>query len=593
MSVADAIRAFVRPGMHLHFTLTHGRPYGLAHAVIREYWRSSPQFTVSGLSFSDTGALFACGGLARTMITAYVGDPWPSPSPSPLVQAAWSSGALEVEHWTMLSLTQRLWAAAMGLPFVPVRSLRGTSMADELVAAQRARVVADPFQPGSDALVIAPLHPDLTMVHAIASDVEGNAILAAPLGEGALGALAAKGGAVVSTERIVDRDVLRAHNQLVQVPACAVRAVVEMPFGGHPRGLGDAGLVGSRAYGDDYAFHLSFREAERQGTEALEAWVNAWILGLPDHDALLEKLGQERLQSLMQKARPERWSREIGAIKAGARSANGQLGVVDEVTPISAEEMQVIAAARVMGELKRELGLTTILAGVGTANLAAWLCHALDEGDIPVSLLGELGHVDYHPRPGDPFIFHQKNLSSCTATSDILTTLGVLVGRGGCLGALGAAQVDARGGLNTTLIPERTHLFGSGGGNDVASMADAVVVTAALRAGRFPERLSFATSSGERVRYVVTDQGVFEKPIGDHTLRFAAYYGAGPTAQRDSVSAVRAVQELVGWSVEASPTVRAISPPTADEVALLRLFDPFGHFIGQRAPRPEVHPSEA
>lgn len=593
MTAAAAIRAFVRPGMHLHFTLTHGRPYGLAHAVIREYWRASPRFTVSGLSFSDTGALFACGELARSMITTYVGDPWPSPSPSPLVQTAWSSGALEIEHWTMLSLTQRLWAAAMGLPFLPARSLRGTSLGDELEAAHRAKVIADPFQPETDTLVIAPLQPDLTLVHAVAADVEGNAILAAPLGEGALGALAAKGGAVLSTERIVDRAVLRSHSQLVQIPACAVRAVVEMPFGGHPRGLGDAGLDHARAYGDDYAFHLSFREAQREGAEALEAWVNEWILDIPDHEALLDKLGQERLQSLVQKARPERWSAEIAEVKAGAISANGKPGIVDEHTPVSAEEMQVIAAARVMGELRRELGLTSILAGVGTANLAAWLCHALDDDDIPVSLLGELGHVDYHPRPGDPFIFHQKNLSSCTATSDILTTLGVLVGRGGCLGALGAAQVDAFGGLNTTLIPDRTHLFGSGGGNDVASMAEAVVVTAALRAGRFPERLPFTTSSGERVRYVVTDHGVFAKATGEHTLRFDAYYGAGPNAYGDSASALAAVRELVGWPVEATGNLRAMAPPTGEEVALLRLFDPFGHFIGRRPALPETHPSEA
>ena len=46
-----------------------------------------------------------------------MGDPYPAPSPNPVIQKAFAEKQVEFEQWTMLTLTLRLMAAALGLPF--------------------------------------------------------------------------------------------------------------------------------------------------------------------------------------------------------------------------------------------------------------------------------------------------------------------------------------------------------------------------------------------------------------------------------------------------------------------------------------------
>jgi acyl CoA:acetate/3-ketoacid CoA transferase alpha subunit len=42
------------------------------------------------------------------VVTAYSGNSFPSYSPNPIFQRAYESGDVEVEHWSILTLAQRL-----------------------------------------------------------------------------------------------------------------------------------------------------------------------------------------------------------------------------------------------------------------------------------------------------------------------------------------------------------------------------------------------------------------------------------------------------------------------------------------------------
>lgn len=75
--------------------------------------------------------------------------------------------------------------------------------------------------------------------------------------------------------------------------------------------------------------------------------------------------------------------------------------------------------------------------------------------------MAEVGYFGYEPRPGDPYIFNFKNTPTCLATTDVLTVLGLLVGGGGCLGSVGAAQIDPKGNINTTRITDKLLLSGA------------------------------------------------------------------------------------------------------------------------------------
>ena len=74
------------------------------------------------------------------------------------------------------------------------------------------------------------------------------------------------------------------------------------------------------------------------------------------------------------------------------------------------------------------------------------------------------------------------------------------------------------------------------------------------------------------MRALVTDLGTFEKRDGELVLTALA-----PGA------AVDQVRELCGWELQvAEGDLHVLAPPTADEVAALRRWDPQGWFLRAR-----------
>jgi acyl CoA:acetate/3-ketoacid CoA transferase beta subunit len=97
-------------------------------------------------------------------------------------------------------------------------------------------------------------------------------------------------------------------------------------------------------------------------------------------------------------------------------------------------------------------------------------------------------------------------------------------------------------------------------------------VVATLTAQRTVAHCSFITSPGTHVRALVTDVATFEKD-GDELVLTAL----APDAT------VEQVRELCGWELRvASGELPVLEPPTPDEVAALRRWDPNGWFLRAR-----------
>src|SRR5438132_6644191 len=252
-TLAEAVAQNVRAGDVIHPVVGHTRWTAAAREVVRQWWERDPGFTLQMLSLSSLGALFFRGGLVRKVITGYSGDTFPNFTPNPVFARAYQRGEVDVEHWSFLAFAQRLEAAARGLPAVTTRSIAGSSMEENEAYAR----VTTPF---GEVGVLAPLTPDVALLHAAVADRDGNVALHPPLLEGVWGALAARRGAIVTVERIVDD--LRPWSHLVRIPAHRVLAVVECPMGAHPGGLyvGDLPVDG---YGEDYDFWVDARAATR------------------------------------------------------------------------------------------------------------------------------------------------------------------------------------------------------------------------------------------------------------------------------------------------------------------------------------------
>ena len=238
----------------------------------------------------------------------------PAPRPPP---AANQRHQLEQQALGKKREALRLKAAAMGVPWLPTRSLLGSSM--ERDNAHALTVTDDPDGQGQVALVHA-LRPDLSLVHAWMADPHGNAVFGYPQAENAYGALAAREGAIVTAEHIVDSATLRRHAHLVQLPGDYVRAVCHAPWGAHPGGMSCAGVPGFQGYAEDYDFVDEAREAGADSAR-FKAWIDEWVLGCETPDAYAERLGEDRRDRLRRRADDDAAGRprEIPPLPPGPR----------------------------------------------------------------------------------------------------------------------------------------------------------------------------------------------------------------------------------------------------------------------------------
>lgn len=548
----EAIRRHVHAGDAVHLVTGHTRWTAGARELIRQWWGKDPEFTLVMLSLSSLGAVLFRGGLVKRVITGYSGDVFPNFTPNPWFSDAYLRGDVEVEHWSFLTFLQRLEAAARGLPAVTTRSLRNSSMADNPGFA----VVPSPF---GDVGLVEAYAPDVALVHAPLADREGNVAFSPPLLEGVWGALAARRGAVVTVERVVDD--IRPWAHLVKIPAHRVLALSEVPLGAHPGGL-YAPHLPVDPYGEDLEFWEEVRNASR--SEEFDEWIRRWILEPADQDAYRRQLGEERLGRLRRRAESDSWHDDEAAHPP------------DLDAPVNAWERATVFAARQVAARVLDGGFDAVLAGAGVANLAAWLAvRTARAAGSPVVLTAELGLFGYEPTPADPFVFNHRSFPSATMVADSEMVLSTLTGGPGTrlLGCLGAAQIDRAGRINSTVIPDRAFLVGSGGGNDVASAADEVVVVATLAPRRTVEAVPYVTSPGDRVSALVTDLGIFERLQGELVLTGV------PAGPEDLDRRVEAVRERCGWQLAVADEVAELGPPTPDEVEALRRWDPRQRFL--------------
>jgi acyl CoA:acetate/3-ketoacid CoA transferase alpha subunit len=567
MSLSEAVRTLVRPGTALHLAYSDARPNAALMEVVRQLDGTDPGLVISTAGLVSVQHALVARGLVSKVITAFAGDNYPAPRPNPRFQEAVAEGRIELENWSLYTLIARLMGGALGVDFFPVTSLRNSDLAREHQGARYAEVNGL-FEQSESTAVVRSYRPDVVVLQAVAADRFGNAVMAAPFGEALWGALAAKVGVIVCAERIVEPGMLREYNQMTIVPAHVVRAVCEVPFGSHPYGLYQSGVPDVASYTQDEAFIVDLQRRSRDA-DSFDRWVDEWVIEVGSHEGYLRKLGEPRLSGLRGDAVRGGW--ELSRLLEPAEEAEPSAD-----PPIDTERM-VVAASRVIARRVRERGHQALLAGVGYANLAAWLAaRTLQDEGGGIDLMAEIGMFGYDPRPGDPFIFALRNLPSCSVLTDVTAVLGAFVGGPAtqCIGAVGSGQIDRHGRINSTWGADGRYLVGSGGANDIASNAAELVVTVKHSPDRLVEEVSYATTPGDRVHTIVTTEGVLERVDGEFELR--------RWFPRDGESEVDAVARIVaqtGWALRVSGELEEEPPPTPQELRVIRQFDPRRTFL--------------
>jgi acyl CoA:acetate/3-ketoacid CoA transferase alpha subunit/acyl CoA:acetate/3-ketoacid CoA transferase beta subunit len=552
----EAIREYIKPEMHIYFAYL---PFTLTYEVIRQFKDRKSDFTVSCLGGVENIMIMASAGLVRRVITSYIGSILPSPTLSGALQQAISNGMI-IENWSLLTMVQRLQAAALNLPFMATRSLENTSIAEENKERGLYKRIIDPFTE-EEIGIVKPLRPDITLMHAYCADSAGNAIPVLPYTEEAYGAFASKEGVILSVEKIVDTQYLRKNAFNVKVPASVVKCVVEAPFGMHPHGC--RGPDG-HGYGEDVEFAGELQKALRD-SETAKKWIKEWIIDVKSHREYLHKLTSERLQRLRERITYENW--KIDGAKIIERLPDAPANRVERAT--------IFAAREVVESLKRHK-YDSILAGIGISHFAAWMAmYTLRLNRVNVQLIVELGLYGYFPPPTQPFLISTRGMESCLMLTDTLNILGLVANNARVLACISAGQIDKNGNINSTKIGG-FFLFGSGGASDISTTAKEVIVTLLHDKRRLMEEVPYITCSGRNVKKVVTDRAVFEKEEDELILK-KVYVEPGENKE-DALSVIR---ENMGWNPKISDNLMIIDEPRREEILMLRCFDPDRYFLGK------------
>ena len=244
-------------------------------------------------------------------------------------------------------------------------------------------------------------------------------------------------------------------------------------------------------------------------------------------------------------------------------------------------ELMIVAAARQIGDGD------VVFTGMRLPLLA--FCVAKKTHAPDAIGLFEVGIVRDTPPPELLFTMSDPpNIRDALWCTGMLNVMALLQRGHADMAFIGAAEVDRYGNVNTSYVGEwrkpRVKLPGSGGAADLAALARRSVVIVDHNRQRLPARVGFVTSPGfgdgpgwrERVGLprggpaaVVTSMAVLGFDADSREAVLVSYH-PGTT--------IAAVCANTGWDLRVAPDAAETPAPTAQELAVIRAYDPAGHW---------------
>jgi len=204
----------------------------------------------------------------------------------PNIQRRVREGSIEIEDYSNLAMVMRFLGGALGVPFMPLKSMLGTDMlAKKRFREKKAEIMECPFT--REKVVLVPsVRPDFSIVHAQRVDKEGNVQIEGIKGEDVEGARAGK-KVIVLAEEIVDTEFIRAQPDQTIIPNIYVTHVVECPWGSFPMMVYN--------YYDYDIEHVRMYYDQCKTEEGWQKYCEDYITSVNSHAEYLQKIGMERL----------------------------------------------------------------------------------------------------------------------------------------------------------------------------------------------------------------------------------------------------------------------------------------------------------
>lgn len=190
---------------------------------------------------------------------------------------------IEIEDHSNFSLGLALLGGAMGVPYLPTKSLLGTGL-----LSSNSNFKVHKYE-GEKLVHVQALNPDVAVLGVQRADKQGNAHLWGNIGVAQDAALASK-KVILLAEEIVDTEVIESDPNRVLVPGFKVTSIVHCPAYCHPSPM-------QGHYGRDHAFFHEYH-TETKTREGFTEWINKWITSVSTHAEYLDLVGQSRIEKL-------------------------------------------------------------------------------------------------------------------------------------------------------------------------------------------------------------------------------------------------------------------------------------------------------
>jgi glutaconate CoA-transferase subunit A len=263
-TLSQAVEECVRDGDRVAMEgFTHLIPFAAAHEVIRQRRKGLTLIRMTPDLIYDQLIGMGC---AEKLVFSWGGNPgvgslhrlrdavengWPNP--------------LALEEHSHAAMANAYDAGAAGLPCAVFRGYTGAELRR---VNPNIRSINCPFT-GEELTAVPAIRPDVTIIHALRADAQGNVMLEGIVGVQKEAVLAAK-RSIVTVEEIVEDFGPRSRNAVI-LPSWTVTAIACVPRGAHPS-------YAQGYYGRDNGFYVAWDRIARS-RETFAAWMKANVLG--------------------------------------------------------------------------------------------------------------------------------------------------------------------------------------------------------------------------------------------------------------------------------------------------------------------------
>ena len=328
MSLHDAVAKYVQSGDTICFGgfTTNRKPYAVMGEILRQ---GQTDFTVwAGPAGGDWDMMIG-EGRVKAYINCYTANSGYT-NVSRRFRAAIEGGKLTYEDYSQDVLMLQLHAAALGLPYLPVKLMSGSGLCKFWGISEEQRKTIDsvdnlkfayvenPFNPGETVVAVPVPKIDTAIIHVQKASPDGTCIIEGDEFHDVDIAVAAK-KVIVTCEELVSDEWIRFDPSKNNIFGECVSAVVHAPFGAWPSqcyNYYDCDDAAMKEY-DKASKYQDKEDAEKQiakeaakaakkglpytapeNPETFKDYLDKWIYGVKDNNELLDKIGGARLASL-------------------------------------------------------------------------------------------------------------------------------------------------------------------------------------------------------------------------------------------------------------------------------------------------------